>query len=102
MAELDTTELIGIIHKLDAIDELRIPMQLLFDFASLHLCSALQLFCTCLIRKAFLISTFNGIAHIEIILRSQDHIIGDKREERYLLICHRELGHHFHTIALVF
>ena len=73
----------------------------MFYLTLLHLGGTLHQFCTCLSRKTFLIGTVDGITHIEIILGSQKHLVRHKREERYLLICHRELGHHLYPITLI-
>ena len=85
MAKLNATETIGIGHELGTRDELRLTLQLLFDLALLHLSGAFHLLHTRLRREAFLIGPIDGIAHIQIILRSQQNIIGHKGHEGHFL-----------------
>ena len=69
MAELDTTEIDGITHKLRSSDQLHITVQLPFYLLTFHLRGRLQLFGAGLSGETLLIGAVDGIADIEEILR---------------------------------
>ena len=99
MAELYATELLGIRSPLGTSDELRLTTQLALYLTLFHLCGILHLFHASLSGESLLISSFYGIAHIEVILSHEDSICRHKRQERYLILTYRgKLWHYLHPI----
>ena len=77
-------------------------MHLALDLLSFHLRRTRQLLHPGLIGKALLIDTIDGIADKMIILCHQHRVLGNKREERYLVVNGRQFRYNLYPLPLFF